>query len=87
MWITVGWASGVSHAELMTIKGIDGRAAEVLANIGITSLSKLADQDTQALLETYNAEVKTLGHASVLPVTQERLETWISSARLYVGSK
>jgi len=75
----------LSHAELMTIKGIDGRAAEVLANIGITSLEKLAKQNPEELLTAYNAEVERMGHASVRPVTQSQLETWINSARVYIG--
>lgn len=77
----------LSHAELMTIKDIDGRSAEVLANIDVSSLEKLAKQDSQVLLETYNAEVKKLGHASIQPTTEKQIEGWISTAQLYVGNK
>lgn len=80
-------AKWLSYAELMTIKGIGGHAAEVLANIGIPSLEKLARQNPEEMLEAYNAEVEKLGHTKVSPATLPQVETWIKSARVYVGRK
>jgi len=77
----------LSHAELMTIKDIDGRSAEVLADIGIVSLAQLAAQEPDVLTEKYNQRVEEMGHATVKMQSTEMLETWITSARTYVGAK
>lgn len=75
----------LAQAELMTIRSIDGRAAEILADIGITGLQQLAQQESEALVERYNKQVSKLGHASVKPQTQESISQWITTAATYVG--
>jgi len=76
----------LNQAELMTIKDIDGRAAEVLAECGIANLSQLCDQDEQALTTAYNAIVEKKAHASLQPVNLETVKQWITSASVYLGS-
>lgn len=75
----------LNQAELMTIKDIEGRVAEVLADINVTSLAQLAEQDAEALLAAYNQRVAEVNHASLKPVTVEVVQQWIKSAVAYVG--
>lgn len=77
----------LGHAELLTIKDIDARAAEVLYTIGIEGLSHLAVAEPDDLAERYNQQVRTMGHAVLKPIDPAMAETWISSARLFVGRK
>lgn len=77
----------LGHAELMTVKHIDGRAAEVLYEIGITNLETLATTPSNELLEKYNTRVAEKQHASLQPTTQEQVELWVKAAGLYVGKK
>ncbi len=77
----------LGHAELLTIKSIDNRAAEVLHSIGITSLDALAQAEVPTLTEAYNAKVEQLGHATHQPVQAERAADWIRAAGVFVGRK
>ena len=73
----------LAHADLLTLKDIDGRNAEVLSAIGIKSLAELGVADPQQTTENYNAYVAKLGQASHLPVTLERVKRWITVAKAY----
>lgn len=75
----------VSHAELMTIRTIDGRASEILYNIGISSLEKLASTEKETLTTQYNNMVKKMKFASLSKVTEEQIQEWIEAAKSFVG--
>lgn len=77
----------LSHAELLTIKTMDGRSAEVLANIGVVNLEKLAQQRVDALVAAYNQEVERLGHAVLRPLEPEKAENWIAVAQAFAGQE
>lgn len=76
----------MDQAELMTIKDIDGRSAEVLAELGIKKLNQLADQDPDQLLATYNARVAEKDRATLTAKSKETVGKWVASARAYVGA-
>lgn len=78
-----GW---MDQAELMTVKDIDGRSAEVLAGLGIRNLAGLADQDPDQLLEKFNARAVELNHATLPPKTIESVVKWVNSARSWIGA-
>lgn len=75
----------LNQAELMTLKDIDGRAAEVLADLNITSLALLAEQNPEQLHAAYNQRVAEVQHASLKPVSIEVVNKWISNAKVFVG--
>ena len=77
----------LSHAELMTVKTIDGRASEVLYEVGVNNLETLALEKPDELLTRYNQRVVEKDHASLKPATQEQVDTWIKAAKLYTGKK
>ena len=78
-------AKWLSHAELMTVKEVDGRKAEVLHALGIDTLAKLASAQPQALLESYNAKVQELGHKTLKPVDEAEVKRWIDTAGAFAG--
>lgn len=78
-------AEWLSHAELLTIRDIDGRRAEVLSGLGIRRLSDLAGQDPAALTEAFNERVAAAGVKALKPVDEVMVRTWIQSATAYVG--
>ena len=73
----------LGHAELMTVKNIDGRSAEVLFEVGVNNLETLATEQPDELLTRYNKRVAEENHASLKPATQEQVEGWIKAAKLY----
>lgn len=75
----------LGNAELMTVKDIDGRAAEVLFEIGVTNLENLAVQQPEELLTRYNQRVTDKDHESLKPASQDQVNSWIRVAKLYVG--
>jgi len=78
-------AQWLVNAELMTIKDIDGRQAEVLAGLGINSLDALAAQEPETLAAAYNAQVASAGVDALRPVTPAQVKTWIDTAAAYAG--
>ncbi len=78
-------AHWLGQAELMTVRDIDGRAAEVLAEIGIDSLAQLAVQDKTDLTSAYNEKVAQKDHEVLKPIEETRAASWILSAQTYVG--
>ena len=75
----------INLAELMTIKLIDGRKAEVLQLIGIDNLEQLAKQEAEALTNAFNTQVAEMNHATLKPVEQEEVLRWIKAADVYVS--
>ena len=77
----------LGHAQLLTVKTIDGRAAEILYALGIPSLAVLAEQDAASLLERYNKEVTQRAHATLQLADLPRVQNWVAAARAYTGYK
>ena len=77
----------VNHAQLMTVKNIDGRAAEVLYDIGVFNLTELSKQSPEELVVAYNKQVEVINHETVKPVTVELVQSWVKAAQLYTGEK
>lgn len=77
----------LGHAELLTIKEIDARAAEVLFTIGVDGLSNLAEADPNDLADRYNQQVQKMDHAVLKSIDPDEADNWISSAKLFVGKK
>ncbi|MDJ0807605.1 MAG: DUF4332 domain-containing protein [Gammaproteobacteria bacterium] len=78
-------AQWLSHAELMTVKEVDGRKAEVLHELGIDSLEKLSTEQPEALLEAYNAKVQELGRKTLKPVDEAEVKRWVEAASAFSG--
>lgn len=78
-------ADWLAQAELLTVRDIDGRSAELLARTGANGLEALATQTPEALTEKFNAENarKSEGHAPALSVEAAKL--WIETAKAWTG--
>jgi predicted flap endonuclease-1-like 5' DNA nuclease len=76
----------LTQAELLTVKGIDARAAEILLGCGIRGLAELAAAEPENLAERYNRLVAERGHAVLKPVETSRVKEWIDASRTYVGT-
>ena len=77
----------ISHAELVTIKEIDGRMAEVLYRAGITSLEILATLTAEDLVERYNQARTDLKRTALKPLDAPAAARWIAAARGYTGAE
>jgi hypothetical protein len=77
----------LAHAQLLTIRGIDGRSAEVLYRIGVRGMDELADCVPDELASRYNAEVERLGRMTLKPVTAVHVGEWVASARAFQGRR
>ena len=77
----------LSHAQLMTIKDIDGHKAEVLHNIGITDLNNLAGKSAEELAQTFNAKADEIGHKTLSHINADEANIWINTARAYQGKQ
>jgi len=75
----------VSHAELMTIRPIDGKMAEVLFKTGISSLELLAKAQKETLTVDYNNQVKKMKVASLAQISEKEASEWIGAAKSWVG--
>jgi hypothetical protein len=80
-------AEWLSHAQLMTVREIDGRKAEVLYDLGIQSLEQLAAADPAGLAARYSARTQQLDRQTVSPIDTEEVTRWIQAARAFVGSR
>ncbi|MBI5550035.1 MAG: DUF4332 domain-containing protein [Desulfobacterales bacterium] len=77
----------MSHAELLTVKEIDARAAELLFEIGISSLAGLAAAEATGLVEFYNQRVQEKGQAVLKPIDAAMVQRWIDTAKAFVGAR
>lgn len=75
----------LGQAELLTVRDLDGRAAEVLRGIGITGLRKLAETEPGDLVQRFNAAVAASGHKTRKPIAAAQAESWIRAARAWAG--
>jgi len=78
-------AEWVGHAQLLTVRDIDGRAAEILYQIGIRGLVDLAASTAEELTRRYNARVEKVARATLRPIDDKRVGGWIRAAQAYVG--
>jgi len=77
----------VAHAELMTVRSINGQNAEVLYESGIADLSTLADKEPFQVVDAYNARVTKRNQANLKPITETTAQDWIKAARAFCGIK
>lgn len=78
-------AEWMGHAELLSIRAVEPRAAEVLWAAGIRSLTQLAAESPQALAERYNAIVAKRRHKNLPAIELEQAKAWIEAAGKYHG--
>lgn len=76
----------INQAELLTIKAIDGRKAEVLHLIGIDTLAQLAAETADTLTPRFNDKVQALDRANLKPVETEEVSQWIAAAQAFQQS-
>lgn len=77
----------IGNAELMTVKDIDGHAAEILFETGVSDLEALSTQVPEELLEKYNQRVSEKDQQNLKPATEEQIKQWVATAKLYVGQR
>jgi predicted flap endonuclease-1-like 5' DNA nuclease len=75
----------LAHAQLLTIRDVDGRIAGVLYEIGVRSLAALADQDPAVLAVAFNAQVARTGRKRVAHVDAATVTPWVRAARNFLG--
>jgi hypothetical protein len=75
----------LAHAQLLTIRDIDGRIAGVLYEIDVRGLPALADHDPAELAAKFNAQVERTGRRRVHPVTAAQVTAWVRAARVFLG--
>lgn len=77
----------IGQAELVTVKDIDGRAAEVLHRAGIVGLAALAAESADSLVERYNQSLARIKRTSLKPITSDTAARWIAAAKQFVGKR
>lgn len=75
----------LAHAQLLTIRDVDGRAAGVLYELNVRSLADLAAQKPEELAVRFNAQVERTGRRRVAPVDAAKVTPWVRAARLFLG--
>lgn len=78
-------AEWLAHAELLTIRDIDGGMSGVLYEIGIRTLDALAAAQPEELAARFNHQLARTGRKRVAPVAAATVTPWIRTARAYVG--
>ena len=78
-------AEWMGHAELLSVRTIEPRAADVLWTVGIRSLETLAGAAAVEVVEKYNAEVARRAHKSLAPIDAAQAASWIEAAKKYHG--
>ena len=78
-------AEWLAHAQLLTIRDIDGRIAGVLYEIGVRSLDGLAAANPETLAAAFNVQVQRTGRKRVAAVTAESVTPWVRAARTFLG--
>lgn len=72
----------LGSAELLTIRGMDGPKARVLADAGIGTLAQLAALAPEEVLKRYNEKAAAEGQK---PIEAAQAETWVKAARAFAG--
>ncbi|MEW5928218.1 MAG: DUF4332 domain-containing protein [Gemmatimonadota bacterium] len=78
-------AEWLAHAELLTIRDIDGGMSGVLFEIGVRTLDALAAAQPEELAARFNHQLVRTGRKRVAPVDAATVTPWIRTARAYVG--
>lgn len=78
-------AEWLAHAELLTIRDIDGGMSGVLFEIGVRTLDALASAQPEELAARFNHQLARTGRKRVAPVDAATVTPWIRTARAYVG--
>lgn len=78
-------AEWLAHAELLTIRDIDGGMSGVLFEIGVRTLDALAAAQPEELAARFNQQLVRTGRKRVQPVDAAAVTPWIRTARAYVG--
>lgn len=78
-------AEWMAHAELLTIRDIDGGMSGVLYEIGIRTLDALAAVQPEELAARFNNQLARTGRKRVAQVSAATVTPWIRTARAYVG--
>ncbi len=76
----------LAHAELLTVKEIDARGAEVLCETGVTGLEALSRAQADTLVEKYNQFVTEKDHAVLKPIDPATAQRWINAAKAFTGN-
>lgn len=77
----------LTQAELMTVRDVDGRGAELLARTGVANLERLAEQEPETLASKYNAENDKKREGKVATVDAATAKRWIDAARTWTGKR
>jgi predicted RecB family nuclease len=77
----------LSHAQLLTIRDVDGRIAGVLYELGIRTLDQLAQSHPETLAAAFNGQVERTGRKRVTQIDAARVTPWIVAARNFLGQQ
>lgn len=77
----------LAHAQLLTIRDVDGRSAGVLYELGVRNLEQLAASNPEVLAVEFNAQVQRTGRKRVGQVDAARVTPWVRAARNFLGQQ
>jgi predicted flap endonuclease-1-like 5' DNA nuclease len=80
-------ADWLAQAELLTVRDVDGRSAELLARTGVAGLEALSSEAPETLVEKFNAENSRKREGRVAPLKLEHAKLWIDTAKAWTGRK
>jgi hypothetical protein len=78
-------AEWMGHAELLSVRAIDPRAADVLWAVGIRSLAMLAGASAEEVAAKYNHEVARRAQKNLAQIDAAQAKAWIDAAINYHG--
>ncbi len=78
-------AEWIGHAELLSVRAIDPRAADVLWAVGIRDLATLAGASAEEVAAKYNDEVARRAQKNLAPIDAAQARAWIEAAIKYNG--
>lgn len=78
-------AEWIGHAELLSVRAIDPRAADVLWAVGMRDLATLAGASAEEVAAKYNDEVARRAQKNLAPIDAEQAKAWIEAAIKYNG--
>jgi hypothetical protein len=78
-------AEWMGHAELLSVRAIDPRSADVLWAVGMRDLATLAGASAEEVVAKYNDEVARRAQKNLAPIDTEQAKAWIEAAIKYNG--
>ena len=78
-------AEWMGHAELLSVRAIDPRAADVLWAVGMRDLATLAGASAEEVAAKYNDEVARRAQKNLAPIDAEQAKAWVEAAIKYNG--